>query len=368
MRRDNRSSMNDVGRPTLSSVPRSLSSDRLVVLAASAGGLEVIRHVLSLLPADFPAAIAVVQHRGDDASERLIELLASRTSLKVCHASDGVPLETGTVYVCPPGVHMVAERSLRLVHGHRINFVRPNADLLLESVAHTYGDKAACAILSGAGWDGAVGSLALSRAGGAIIIQEPGSCSFSGMPTATVNVGAPARQLTPDEIAAALQEAVSSPTRPVAPMTISAAHEPSAIRVLLADDHQILLEGLRVLIDGEGDMEVVGQAGDGDSALEQASQLSPDVVVMDVCMPGMDGIQATRRMVAGAPAPKVVALSARSDALTVSQILQAGATGYLTKQRAFDELVQAIRCVKQRQVYFSSDVARLVASGRVLPP
>ena len=346
---------------------RSVSADRLVVLAASAGGLEALGQLLSLLPADFPAAIAIVQHRGSDAPERLIELLAARTPLKVVHASDGVLPQAGTVYVCPPDVHMLAERSLRLVPGPRINFVRPNADLLLDSVASIYGDRGACVILSGSGWDGAVGSLSLARAGGAVIVQDPDSCGFSGMPTAAANVGSTVIQLAPAEIAAALRELASGSSRTVAAvdMPLGDGTRPPT-RILLADDHRILLEGLHVLIGGEHDMEVVGLAEDGESAFRQASRLSPDVVVMDVCMPGTDGVQATRRIMAGTPTTKVVALSSRSDATTMTQILRAGASGYLTKQRAFEELVDAIRSVNQRRTYFSSDVAHLVASGRVL--
>src|ERR1700710_2126393 len=84
-----------------------LSSRRLVGMAASAGGLEAIRQVLSLLPPSFPAAIAIVQHRGAELPDQLIELHGRWTPLKVGHAQDGMPLEAGTVYVCPPGVHMV---------------------------------------------------------------------------------------------------------------------------------------------------------------------------------------------------------------------------------------------------------------------
>jgi two-component system chemotaxis response regulator CheB len=346
-----------------------MSSERLVVFAASAGGLEALGQVLSELPADFPAAIAIVQHRGSETPDRLVALLSARTALKVCHATDGVLPQAGTVYVCPPGMHMLTERSLRLVAGDRINFVRPNADLFLNSVAAAYGDRGACVILSGAGWDGAVGSLALARAGGTVIVQEPGSCGFSGMPTAAANVGSTVLQLAPAAIAAALCELASSlrpafgPARTVA---TDEAHPPT--RILLADDHKILLEGLHVLLDGEHDMEVVGVAGDGDDAFHQASRLSPDIVVMDVCMPGTDGVEATRKIMAGTAATNVVALSSRSDAATMDRILRAGAMGYLTKQRAFDELVEAIRTVHQQKVYFSSDVAHLVATGRVVAP
>ena len=362
--------MNDAnGLLQLTSWIRSISSDRLIVLAASAGGFEAISQVLSRLPADFPVAIAVVQHRGTDAPDRLVSLLSACTTLRVCHATDGVLPEPGTVYVCPPGVHMVAERSLRLLQGDRINFVRPNVDLLLHSVAAVYGDRGASVILSGAGWDGAVGSLALARAGGAVMVQAPESCGFSGMPAAAANVGSTVTQLAPAEIAAALCELVSAVPRSFRPAKMKTADDDCPpTRILLADDHSILLEGLHVLLDREADMEVVGVAGDGDAAFHQAARLEPDIVVMDVCMPGTDGIEATRRIVAGTAATNVVALSSRTDATTMGRIIRAGALGYLTKQRAFEELVEAIRSVKQRKVYFSSDIAHLVATGRVLVP
>lgn len=123
-----------------------------------------------------------------------------------------------------------------------------------------------------------------------------------------------------------------------------------------------------MLIDGEGDTQVVGCAEDGEGAVRRAAALLPDVVVMDVCMPGLDGVEATRQIVAGAPATKVIALSSCSDSTTMNRILQAGATGYLTKQRAFGELLQAIRSVTCGKIFFSRDVARLVAAGRVRTP
>jgi two-component system invasion response regulator UvrY len=180
------------------------------------------------------------------------------------------------------------------------------------------------------------------------------------------NIGAAELRLPPEEIAAALRElvrtnlpmAIASPAKEVAAST----------RVLLADDHQIVLDGLRVLIDGEHDMKVVARAQDGEAAMRHAVELSPHVVVMDVCMPGIDGIEATRQITSRLPAAKVVALSSRSDAITVNRILHAGATAYLTKHRAFSELIQAIRAVQRDRVYFSSDIARLVAAGQARLP
>jgi DNA-binding NarL/FixJ family response regulator len=130
--------------------------------------------------------------------------------------------------------------------------------------------------------------------------------------------------------------------------------------VFLADDHQIVLEGLQVLIEGEADMKVVGRAEDGTAALRRISELTPDVIVLDICMPGLDGVEVTHQIRSREPSAKVVALSSRSDAHMVKRMLEAGATGYLTKQRAFGELAQAIRAVKSDHPYFSCDVARLL--------
>lgn len=113
------------------------SSARLVVIAASAGALPAIIDVLAPLPADFPAAIALVQHRGPAEPQVLVDLLARRTRLRVRHAQDGALLESGTVYVCPPGVHMTSEHCVRLIDGPRLRFVQPNADLMFASVART---------------------------------------------------------------------------------------------------------------------------------------------------------------------------------------------------------------------------------------
>jgi DNA-binding NarL/FixJ family response regulator len=107
-------------------------------------------------------------------------------------------------------------------------------------------------------------------------------------------------------------------------------------------------------------MRVVGRAEDGTVALQRISELTPDVIVLDICMPGLDGVEVTHQIVSREPAAKVVALSSRCDAYMVNRMLEAGATGYLTKGRAFGELAQAIRAVKSAHRYFSRDVERLV--------
>src|SRR5688500_18620516 len=127
-------------RPPLDERSFPLADARLVVIATSAGGLSALGRVLAALPVDFPAAIAVVQHRGLQHPELLPELLGKWTVLPVRHARSGEMLLPGVVYVCPPGMHMTVEHCVRLVEAPRINAVRPSADLMLRSAARNYGE------------------------------------------------------------------------------------------------------------------------------------------------------------------------------------------------------------------------------------
>lgn len=338
------------------------SSPRLVVIAASAGGLPAIVEVLAALPAEFPAAITIVQHRGPSEPQRMIDILSQCTKLRVQHAATGTVLEPGTVYVCPPGVHMTTERSVHLVDGPRIDFVRPSADLMFDSVAHAYGKRAIGVVLSGCGADAALGSLAIAHAGGTVIAQDPRTCTFESMPAAVVEIGAAEAMMTPAEIALELERLVHGRARKRGPRT----NRP--IDVVLADDHRIVLDGLRVLLEGEPDLRVVAHAEDGAAAIAAAIELEPDAVVMDIRMPGIDGIESTRQILAKHPDIRVIALSAENDPAYIDRMLRAGAAGYLTKHRAFDDLVTAIHMVMDGKPYLSPEVARLVKSGSVRPP
>src|SRR5688572_2545404 len=137
------------------------------------------------------------------------------------------------------------------------------------------------------------------------------------------------------------------------------------MKVLLADDHRIVREGLKSLLQAQNDMEVVAEAGDGREAMEMAEEFGPDVVVMDVAMPHLNGIEATRRLMSDHPDTKVVALSMHSDRRYVAEALRAGASGYLLKDGAFDELVMAIRAVVSNRVYLSPRVAGLVVDDYI---
>lgn len=323
-----------------------VTSPKLIVLASSSGGVKALIQVLSSLPADFPAAIAVVQHRGEQHPNLLPELLDRRTALKVRHARDGDLLEAGTVYICPPGAHMTAEHSVRLVVGPKLNFVRPSADLMFRSVARAYGDQAIGVVLSGSGSDGAVGCMAISEAGGSVVVQDPASSEYAGMPGSAVKHGSADLVLPLEQVAAALQRLVDPPRSVPSrgPRSADAASA-LAISVLLADDHRIILDGLRTLVEGESDMVVVAEAEDGCTAVRLADKLSPDVVVMDIAMPNLNGIDATRQIKARNPRTSVVALSAYTDANSIAQIIAAGATGHLCKNAAFSDLAATIRSV-----------------------
>lgn len=131
-------------------------------------------------------------------------------------------------------------------------------------------------------------------------------------------------------------------------------------KVLVADDHKIMREGLRALIEKQPGMTVVGEAQDGRAAVELTQRYRPDVVIMDVTMPLLNGIEATRQIVAEAPDTRIVALSIHSDRRFVSQMFRAGARGYLLKDCAFEELIRAIEAVAGDQVYVSPAIAGVV--------
>ncbi len=133
------------------------------------------------------------------------------------------------------------------------------------------------------------------------------------------------------------------------------------IRVLLVDDHAILRQGLRTLLEQDGHVQVVGEAGNGLEAVRAVREVEADVVLMDVAMPELNGIEATRRILATHPALKVVILSMHADARYVKEALAAGASGYVLKQAAFDEVAGAVRTAAAGSVYLSPAVAGVVA-------
>ena len=138
-----------------------------------------------------------------------------------------------------------------------------------------------------------------------------------------------------------------------------------AMRILLVDDHKIMRDGLRVLLEKQPDLEVAGEAENGRRAVHMARELPADLVIMDIGMPDLNGIDATREIVASVPGVKVIALSMHADKVFVGEMFRAGASAYLLKHCAFEELAQAIRVVSSGQFYLSPQIAGLMIKDYV---
>lgn len=137
------------------------------------------------------------------------------------------------------------------------------------------------------------------------------------------------------------------------------------IRILLADDHNVVRRGLRLLLESQPEFMVVGEAADGRQAVEQAEATSPDVVVLDVAMPNLSGIEAAQRITSLAPNIAVLVLSMHSDGGYVTRALRAGARGYLLKDSSEGDLVVAIRTVCAGRTFFSADISRMLVEDYV---
>ena len=146
------------------------------------------------------------------------------------------------------------------------------------------------------------------------------------------------------------------------------------IRTVIADDHRVVLEGLRMLLNLEPDIEVVGEACNGREAVELAGELRPDVLVMDVTMPGLNGIVATEQILRASDESRVVALSIHSSSQIASEMIRAGASAYVVKNGSVEDVIQAIRAVASGQSYYSPSIdveackAPAAESGRKAPP
>ncbi len=139
-------------------------------------------------------------------------------------------------------------------------------------------------------------------------------------------------------------------------------------KILLVDDHKILRDGICSIVKGYPDMEVIGEAANGKAALQLVEELSPDIVIMDISMPDLNGIDATRMIIADNPNIKVIALSMHHDKQFVSEIFKAGASGYLLKDCAFDELEHAVNIVMDGKTYINPQIASLVIESLVNQP
>jgi two-component system, NarL family, response regulator NreC len=143
-----------------------------------------------------------------------------------------------------------------------------------------------------------------------------------------------------------------------------AGYRTMALRIIITDDHRLMRQGLRSLLDSQG-FEVVGEAEDGRSAVKLVKKLDPDAVIIDISMPGLNGIEATRQIHHETPQVKVIVLSMRSDRQAVLAVFAAGAAGYLLKESAFEEMVIAIKVAMAGQIYLSPAMAHVVVRDSI---
>ena len=177
-----------------------------MVIAASLGGLRVIKSVLEAIPKELPVPMVVLQHMSDRQPSWFVDILARKVPLPTRWLDADDVLRPGVVHVAPPGRHTVLNEQgqVVLLNTERINFNRPSADLLFTSAAEHYGSRTIAVVLTGRLSDGASGALAVQRAGGVVIAQDPATCAATGMPQAAIAAGAVHFVLPPGAIARAL--------------------------------------------------------------------------------------------------------------------------------------------------------------------
>ncbi|MGQ4385064.1 chemotaxis protein CheB [Streptomyces sp. SAS_270] len=184
----------------------------VVAIASSAGGIHALIEVLGALDADFPVPVLVVQHLDPRHRTVIAEILARRTPLDVKLAEAGERAAPGTIYIAPPNRHLLvsADGVLALSDSELVHFVRPSADLLFESLAGAFGARAIACVLTGSGSDGAMGVDAVKSRGGTVIVQDPASAEFRGMPEAAVGTRAVDFVLPLEEIPAVIRGLVET--------------------------------------------------------------------------------------------------------------------------------------------------------------
>lgn len=138
-----------------------------------------------------------------------------------------------------------------------------------------------------------------------------------------------------------------------------------ATRILMVDDHEIMREGMCALLRKHSEYEVVGQAADGRKALEMLSELHPDIVIMDIGMPNLNGIEATRQILSQNSQIKIMALSTHSEGTIVARMIKAGASGYMLKESAFEELIDGIELMMTGKVFLCSKISKVVFSDYI---
>ncbi len=185
----------------------------IVVVAASAGGLAALSALLTGLPADFPAAVLVVQHLDPHHKSMIDDILRRRTALKVTLATEGATIAAGSVTVAPPDRHLLVNGDgvVSLSEAALVHFVRPSADVLFKSAAASFGDRVIGVVLTGTGRDGEMGVRAVKEGGGLVIAQDRDTSQFFGMPGAAIETGSVDLILPLTEIGPTLQKLVREP-------------------------------------------------------------------------------------------------------------------------------------------------------------
>ncbi len=186
----------------------------IVAVASSAGGITALGRVLGSLPAGLRVPLLIVQHLDPRHSTVIADVLSRRSNMPVKLASAGQVAQPGYAYVAPPNYHLLVGTggTLALSSSELVHFVRPSADLLFESVAGAYGPAAIACVLTGSGSDGAMGVSAVKDRGGTVIVQDPESAEFKGMPEAAVATGAVDFVLPLDEIGAVIRGLIEAPS------------------------------------------------------------------------------------------------------------------------------------------------------------
>lgn len=178
----------------------------VIAIGSSAGGVTALGLLLSGFAGDLPVPLLIVQHLDPRHETVIADVLQRRSRLRVKLAEDGERAAPGTVYVAPPDRHLLVREGgvLTLTESELVHFVRPSADLLFESVAATFGDRSIACVLTGTGVDGSMGVTAVNDRGGTVIVEDPGTAEFTGMPEAATATGAADFVLPLDEIASVL--------------------------------------------------------------------------------------------------------------------------------------------------------------------
>lgn len=185
-----------------------MSRYQAVVVGCSTGGLAALERFLPLLPADLPAVLVVVMHSAPESRNLLVDLLARRCRLAVKEAEEKEALLPGTIYVAPPGYHLLIEDDLSfsLSVDAKVSYARPSVDVLFESAANVYGEQLVGIVLTGANHDGSAGLAAIATAGGMCLVQEPSTAEAHSMPEAALQACPAARAVSLDELATILIE------------------------------------------------------------------------------------------------------------------------------------------------------------------